>query len=289
MVTVAGCATTPKPSSTGAALDVVAAENIWGDLAARVGGDLVSVHNVINSPDADPHDYEPTATDGIAIARADLVIVNGLGYDTWAGKLARANKVKGDHLFDVGDITGHHLGDNPHRWYSPSNVSSVVDALVERLGTLDPRHRADYERNATQFRAGEFRRYTDAVGALMRYRGVPVGASESILAPLAQDIGLDLVTPEGFLDAVSEGAEPTVGDKQLADRQIRRHEIRVYVYNSQNASPDVQAQVNLATAAGIPVVTVTETLTPKGASFVEWQVGQMERLATALAKAGGLS
>lgn len=281
-VTLASCATARAARSEGGRLRIVAAENTWGDLAAHVGGALVSVHSVIDSPDADPHDYEPTADDGVAFADADLVIVNGLGYDAWAGKLAKADHVRGDHLLDVGEVTGHRLGDNPHRWYSPDDVEVVIDAIVAKLSALHPGLRAQFEANAAGYRAGDFARYRSAVAAVRRFSGTPIGASESIVVPLADDTGLTVRTPAPFLDAISEGTEPTVADKKTCDQLIRRRAIAVYLFNEQNATPDVRAQVRLARANGIPVVELTETPTPEGATFVDWQVRQLTDLMQAL-------
>src|SRR5258708_24719979 len=93
-VTLAGCATSsPRTKATSGAIRVVAAENFWGSIVAQLGGSHVTVTNIINSPDADPHDYEPTPADGRTMASAQLVVVNGVGYDTWAGKLVAANTV----------------------------------------------------------------------------------------------------------------------------------------------------------------------------------------------------
>jgi zinc/manganese transport system substrate-binding protein len=107
------------------------------------------------------------------------------------------------------------------------------------------------------------------------------------MAPLAQALGLDLLTPQSFLNAISEGTEPTAQDKATIDEQIRTKQIKLYLYNSQNAIPDVQAQVVEAEAAGIPVVTITETLVPATATFQDWQVAQLARIQAALAQATG--
>jgi zinc/manganese transport system substrate-binding protein len=107
------------------------------------------------------------------------------------------------------------------------------------------------------------------------------------VTPLAEGLGLKMLTPESFLDAISEGTDPTAKDKQTIDRQISEKQIKVYVYNSQNATPDVQAQVKAAKAEGIPVATVTETLTPAGASFQAWQVRQLQGIEKALGQATG--
>ena len=126
--------------------------------------------------------------------------------------------------------------------------------------------------------------YTSLIADIRsRYARTPVGASESIFSPLAEALDLDLRTPAAFLAAISEGSEPTAADKTTVDAQIRTRQIKVYVFNSQNATPDVRAQVDAARAAGIPVVAVTETLTPANASFQEWQVTQLRALQAALA------
>ena len=98
---------------------------------------------------------------------------------------------------------------------------------------------------------------------------------------------MQLLTPESFLDAVSEGNDPTAGDKQTVDAQIKGKQIKAYVYNSQNSTPDIQAQVDAAKAAGIPVATVTETLAPAQASFQDWQTTQLEGIEAALAQGTG--
>jgi zinc/manganese transport system substrate-binding protein len=98
---------------------------------------------------------------------------------------------------------------------------------------------------------------------------------------------LNLITPDAFLTAISEGGDPGAGDKAVVDRQIASKAVKVFVFNSQNATPDVQRLVDLARATGIPVVTVTETLTPAGATFQDWQTRQLEALQAALASATG--
>ncbi len=117
--------------------------------------------------------------------------------------------------------------------------------------------------------------------------GTPVGASESIVSRLAATLGLKMLTPYSFLKAISEGTEPTAQDKATIDAQIKGKQIKIYVYNSQNATPDVAAQVKEATAAGIPVTTVTETLTPAGATFQQWQVSELQGIENALHQATG--
>jgi zinc/manganese transport system substrate-binding protein len=290
-VTLAGCATKSGTASTtgpsgSAVITVVAAENFWGSLAEQLGGTHVKVTSIINNPDADPHDYEPTAADGRAISTAQLAIINGVGYDGWATKLADANPSAARTTLTVGDLVGAKDGDNPHRWYNPDNVKAVIDQITADYKKIDPADAAFFTTQHDTVLGTNLKQYFDLIGQIKTsYAGTPVGASESIFAMLSPALGLNLLTPPDFLKAISEGTDPSATDKATIDAQIKGKQIKVYVYNSQNATPDVQAQVDAAKAAGIPVTTITETLTPAGASFQDWQVTQLTALKQALAQA----
>jgi zinc/manganese transport system substrate-binding protein len=269
-------------------LQVVAAENVWGSIAAQVGGSRVHVTSVITNPATDPHDYEPTAVDARTFAGARLAVVNGVGYDPWASKLLAANPVHGRIVLTVGDVVGVQPGGNPHRWYSPGDVRKVVAALARDYTRLDPEDAAYFARQRTAFERRGLARYTRLIAAIRhRYHGVAVGASESIVTPLAQALGLRLLTPPSFLRAISEGAEPSAADTRTIDRQIAHRQIQVWIYNTQNSTPNVARITDAARRRGIPVTTVTETLSPAGATFQSWQVRQLESLAAALRRATG--
>jgi zinc/manganese transport system substrate-binding protein len=286
--TAAACGTAAGDSSSASRLQVVAAEGFWGSIAAQLGGDRVQVTSVIANPAADPHDYEPTAADARALAGAKLVIVNGVGYDPWASKLLAANPVDGRIVLTVGDLAGIEAGGNPHRWYSPGDVQRVIAAVTAGYARLDPRHAASFARQKAAFETKALARYKRLIATIGRtYRGVAVGASESIFTPLAQALGLKLVTPSSFLKAISEGAEPTAADKTAIDRQIARKAIAVWVYNSQNSTPDVERITAAARRHGIPVTAMTETPSPATASFQAWQTRQLAALAAALGEAAG--
>jgi zinc/manganese transport system substrate-binding protein len=285
--TLAGCGQGATSADSGQ-LQVVAAENFWGSIAQQLGGNRVAVTSIITSPGADPHDYEPTSDDARTMAGAQIAIVNGIGYDTWASKLLAANPTSGRAVLDVGDLLGLKTGDNPHQWYSPPSVNRVIDQITSDYQRADPSHRAYFAERRAAFKKQTLARYQDLVREIKRrYSGVPVGASESIFAPLASALHLKLLTPSGFINAVSEGTEPTPTDKTTTDEQVTGKRIKVWVYNSQNATPDVQRINDEARAAGIPIATVTETLTPSNATFEAWQAKELEGLRSALAKATG--
>ena len=292
---VTGCGPrfTPGAGSTGAAggasgpILVVAAEGFWGDIAAHLGGDRVEVASIITSPDTDPHDYEPTAADARTVAQARVAVVNGVGYDPWATKLLEADPAPGRAVIDVGGLVGATGGDNPHRWYYPGDVEQVIDRITGTYQSIDPAHAAYFDQQRQAYEDTDLARYHRLLDEVhRRFAGTPVGASESIFVGLAEATGLDLATPPAFLTAVSEGSDPTAGDKAIVDRQIAGRQIAVFVYNRQNATPDIQALVDAATAQGIPVTTITET-PPSGTSFADWQSDQLQALVDALARATG--
>lgn len=285
---LAACATTPQTGASTGKVRVVAAENFWGSIAKQLGGTKVTEASIISNPNTDPHDYEPTAADARTISEAKLVVVNGIGYDPWASKLLAANPVDGRQTLNVGDLLGLKDGDNPHQWYSAAHVRQVAAAITADYKRLDPADAAYFDDQQQHFETTALAEYNRLIAQIRsRYAGTPVGASESIVSPLAATLGLKMLTPYSFLKAISEGGEPTAQDKATIDAQIRNKEIRIYIYNSQNATPDVIAQVREARARHIPVTTVTETLTPANLTFEQWQVSQLERLESALHQATG--
>jgi len=292
---VAGCSTAPAAttgSSGGSSktITVVAAENFWGSIARQLGGSHTNVTSIISNPDTDPHDYEVTPADARTISSAQFMIINGIGYDPWATKIVATNPVSDRTVLTVGDLVGIKEGGNPHRWYSPTNVHQVIERITAEYQKIDPADAGYFDQQKQNFETQGLGQYTKLIADIKsKYAGTPIGASESIVSPLADGLGLTMLTPATFLSAISEGSEPTAADKSTIDDQIKHKLIKVYVFNSQNATPDVQAQVDAAKAAGIPVTTVTETLDPATATFQQWQVKQLQGIEAVLAQATGKS
>jgi zinc/manganese transport system substrate-binding protein len=275
---LAGCGAGAPP--------VVAAENFWGSIATQLAGSKASVTSIIVNPNTDPHSYDPTPANARTLAGAKLAIVNGIGYDDWAPKLLAADPLAGRITLDVGSLLGLRDGDNPHQWYSPQSVERVVAALVSDLTRLEPADRAYFRARGQRFETRGLAPYHALIAEIRtRFRGVAVGYSESIFQPLGRALGLRLLTPYSFAKAIAEGTDVTAADKQRVDRQAQQHLIKVWVFNSQNVTPDVQRVNQLARAAGIPIATVTETLSPARDSFQQWQVSELEGLLRALEQA----
>ena len=293
--TACGSSSTPKQPSVSAAssspshgtIQVVAAENFWGSIASQLGGTHAHVTSIITDPNADPHSYEPTTADARTIANAQMVIDNGIGYDPWTYKLLSADAGTRTVL-NVGDLLGLKEGDNPHRWYNPADVDTVVATMASDYAKLDPADSAYFQSQRATFEGSTLSQYHNLINEIRsRYAGTPVGASESIFSMMAPALGLNLVTPYSFLRAISEGTDVSAADKSTIDNQIKTHQIKVYVYNSQNTTPDVQAQLDACKAAGIPTTTITETLVPTSATFEAWQTQELQGILNVLHTATG--
>jgi zinc/manganese transport system substrate-binding protein len=275
-------------SGAASKLQVVAAENFWGSIASQLAGGRASVRSIIVSPSADPHTYEPSAQDARLMVGSNVAIVNGLDYDNWSSQLLQANPQSGRVVLNVGEVLGLQTGANQHRWYFPSNVYTVIDRITAGYQKLDPGDAAFFAQRKQSFETQALARYNALRREIRaRYAGVPVGYSESIFQGLGEDLGLKLLTPYSFARAIAEGTDVTAQDKQTVDAQAREGLIKVWIFNSQNVTPDVQRVSQIARERHIPIATVTETLSPASDSFQQWQVAQLEGLMQALHSATG--
>ncbi|HXA41913.1 MAG TPA: zinc ABC transporter substrate-binding protein [Candidatus Solibacter sp.] len=281
---LAGCGLSSSASGGGSSVvQVVAAENFWGSIAGQVGGSHVHVTSIIVNPDTDPHAYEAKPDDAKTVAQAQYVIGNAAGYDPWIGKLLDANPVAGRKTLMIGDLLGKKEGDNPHFWYSPSYVNQVIDRITADLKSLDAADAGYFDQQSANFKSVGLKDYKAIIQTIkQKYSGTPVGATESIFVYIAEPLGLKLITPPEYMKAISEGTDPSAADKATIDQQIAQKQIKVFVFNSQNTTPDVNAYVDKARANNIPVTSVTETLSPATASFQDWQTAQLRSLLAAL-------
>lgn len=267
---------------SGTVIKVVAAENFWGSIVTQLGGAHVQVVSVVSDPNADPHDYETSASDARAVAEADYVVENGAGYDDWCDKLLSASPNSSRHLFTVADLLGKKQGDNPHFWYNPDYVVQVEDRMEADLKAIDPADAAYF----TAQRAA-----TDQAFAPMRARlaeikkldtGKTVAATESIFVYLANYLGLNLISPPDFMDAVAEGNDPPAASVAAFQQQLSGGQVKTLVYNAQTATAVTGSLRSLATNKNIPVVGVTETIQPSDTPFQDWFTAELINLQNAL-------
>jgi zinc/manganese transport system substrate-binding protein len=271
-----------SPASGPDVVQVVAGENFWGNIAAQLGGNHANVQSVVSDPNADPHEYESSTNDARAFATANLVILNGAGYDDWGKKLLQASPNQGRQVLDVAGLLGKKAGDNPHFWYDPDYVVRVADRITAEYRSLDSADSGYFDHQRAVF-ANALQPYQVRLGEIKsKFGGVPVGATESIFAYMAGYVGLKLISPPEFMQAVAEGNDPPVDTVVTFHDQIAQKAIKVLVYNVQTATAVTTNLKIEATQQSIPVVGVSETLQPETASFQEWQDSQLVALQNAL-------
>ena len=268
--------------SGGSGLQVVAGENFWGDIASQLGGARVSVQSVVTDPNADPHEYESNTNDARAVAVANLVVLNGAGYDDWGQKLLDASPNSQRKVLNVADLLGKKSGDNPHFWYEPDYVVKVADAITAEYKSLDAADAGYFDQQRAAFTTS-LQPYTRRLAEIkQKFAGQPVGATESVFVYLAGYLGLNVISPPEFMQAVSEGNDPPAATVVTFHNQIAGKQIKVLVFNVQTATAVTTNLKIEATQQSIPVVGVSETLQPDTASFQEWQDSQLLALENAL-------
>jgi zinc/manganese transport system substrate-binding protein len=269
-------------SSSGNQIRIVAAENFWGSLIQQLGGTHVNVTSIVTDPNADPHEYESNAADARDIANANLVIVNGVGYDDWALKLISANSNPNQTVLNVAQNLGIPNGSNPHLWYNPVYVNATVKQMYLDLVKIDPADAAYYQQryeNVTASLAQVDGRMTEI---RQQFGGTKVASTESIFVYLANATGLDLVSPPQFMNAVSEGVDPPTQSVSEFENQLESGNVSVLVYNEQTVTPLTQQMKQIAAQYNITIVGVTETIQPPDVSYQVWMNGELLQLQNAL-------
>jgi zinc/manganese transport system substrate-binding protein len=275
----------PCPTSP---VRVLAVENFYASLVNQVGGQCVTTTTLLSDPDADPHEFQPTANDVRAFQNAQLLVENGLGYDDFADRIVGTMQSPPTRL-RAGDIVGLEVGANPHVWYGAGYVEQIRSAILANLKTLNPEAAGYYDAQAAVLdqRFTTYHNLIDQIAS--RYGDVPVGATESIFENMANTTRLNLVSPPEFMQAMSEGNELTARDMALFQNQITSRQIKVLVYNTQTVTNLTDQLMRMAEQNDIPVVGVSETMPPGAQTFQGWQASELQQLRLALQKATGAS
>ena len=269
------------PTTTSKAVKIVAAENVWGNIASQIGGDHVNVTSIITDPTADPHLYESSAKDASAIASADIVIVNGLGYDDFMNKLLDASPNPNRTVITVADTVFADKTANPHLWYDIARVGLVATAIQAKLASVDSADKATYESNLANFTNGLQPLLTHIDTIAKAAAGKSVAYTERLPEYTTTLTQLTNKTPAGFAQAIEAGNEPSTADQSAMQTLITSKQITALLYNSQVDSPVVAHMRDLAAQHGVPTVAMSETL-PANTSYQDWMQTQLNALEHAL-------
>ena len=278
-----GLILTAAPSTRAAdgKINVVAAENFYGDVARQIGGGDVMVASIMSNPDQDPHLFETTPGVVKQIAGAHIVILNGADYDPWMDKLLKASPKAGRTAIVVADLVGKKAGDNPHLWYDPGTMPAAAKALAQAFAKADPAHKDGYTTRLKTFLAS-LKPIDDKIAAISaKFAGTTVTASEPVFGYMASALGLKMRN-ERFQLSIMNDTEPSAHDMAAFQDDLKTHKVRVMFYNKQASNKAVQSLVDLAHASKIPVVGVTETA-PTDMSYQKWMLTQLNETEKALA------
>ncbi len=270
-VLLAGCATTADSDAT---IRIVASTNVYGDIALTIGGDDVSVTSLISGAQRDPHSFEASALDQLAVSKADVIVANGGGYDPFVGALVEASASEAIVL-NASEIVGLAEGANEHLWYDFESIDAVAESIAKTLAGLDPSNAPKFEENYAEFSSA-----LAGLEAAPQYEG-GVGVTEPVAIYLLEAVGLVNETPFAFTEAIEEGGDvpPTALKQTLA--LFEDGAVVLLAYNEQTASPETERVRSAAVAAGIPIVDFSETL-PEGETYLTWMAANLANLEAAL-------
>lgn len=318
---LAGCAgaNTPESSANGK-IQVVASTDVYGQIAEEIGGDAIEVTSIITSASQDPHSFEATAQDQLVVSRADLIIENGGGYDSFMDSLIEASDAQGhvitaaeyshdwpggEHGDDHGDehaedehaedehaedehADGEHAGHdhiegfNEHVWYDPHTIEHVAEAIADELSELDAANSATFAANLAAF-VEQIEGLESSLGEIEASdAGAGIFVTEPVPVYLTTAAGLENLTPEAFSEAVEEGQDVPPATLLQSLDLIDSGSVRILIANSQTGGAETTQVIEAADAKGIPVLEFSETL-PEGQTYISWMQQNIEALAGALA------
>ncbi len=261
----------------------VGAENEYADVIGQVGGKYVQASAVMSNPNTDPHTFEASAATGRLVNASQLIVQNGLGYDTFMDTIEKAVPDSGRHTIVVQQLLG--LPDstpNPHLWYKPGVMATVAQAVAQNLAAIDPAHKSYFQANAQTF-TRSLDAWTSAMAAFKAsYPGTPVATTEPVADYLLQASGADNRTPWAFQADIMNGTDPSAQDVAIERALFEKHEVKVLVYNQQVTDSLTESFIALAKANGIPVVGVYETMPEPGYHYQSWMLAEVRALRAAV-------
>lgn len=280
LASVAACGSGQSTSEKNGTIEVAASVNQWGTVAKALGGDNVNVTSIINSTNVDAHDYEPTTSDIAKLQKAQVIIVNGAGYDAWAVK---ATQTANATIVNAAEIGGVNDGENPHVWFSADVRKAVAQAITEAYEQADAAKKNDFDKMNDQWTAEENNVESKIAEVKQKTDGLAYAATESVASYLAEDMGLADATPSGYARATANESEPTPTDiKQFTDA-LKAGEIKLLVVNTQEESELTDKITDAAKSVEVPMVELTEQMPEQYDSLTAWMEGLVDAFSQAIA------
>ena len=274
----AGGSSTAAAAST-AKIVAIGAENEYADVIGQIGGKYVNVSAIMSNPNTDPHTFEASPAVAREVSAAQLVVQNGVGYDTFMNTIESAAPNSSRKVIDVQTLLG--LPDstpNPHLWYNPKTMPAVANAVAADLGQLDPAQASYFKTNAASFIAS-LSAWNNAIAAFKTaHPDVPVATTEPVADYMLQAVGADNMTPWTLQADIMNGVDPSPQNTALQNSLFTEHKVKVFLYNQQVTDSLTESFIKLANENGIPVVGVYETMPTPGYDYQSWMLAEVNAL-----------
>jgi zinc/manganese transport system substrate-binding protein len=250
---------------------------------SQIGGKYVNVSAIMSNPNTDPHTFEASPAVAREVSAAQLVVQNGVGYDTFMNTIESAAPGSGRKVIDVQNLLG--LPDstpNPHLWYKPTTMPAVANAVAADLAQLDPAQASYFKANAASFIAS-LSAWDKAIAAFKAaYPDVPVATTEPVADYMLQAVGADNLTPFTFQADIMNGTDPSPQNTALQNSLFTQHKVKVFLYNQQVTDSLTESFIKLAEENNIPVVGVYETMPTPGYDYQSWMLAEVNALKKAV-------
>lgn len=288
-VTVLGAVGLLAPSSAaastrGGTIVAVGAENEYADVISQIGGRYVTATAIMRNPNTDPHTFESSPKVSRIVEAAQLVVQNGVGYDTFMTKIESASPSSSRKVVDVQKLLALPSSTpNPHLWYEPATMPAVAKAIAADLTTFQPAHSSYFQQNLEVFDAS-LTPYTQEIAKIdATFPGAPVATTEPVSDYMLQAAGLDNLTPWTLQADIMNTTDPSPQDVSIQDNLFTAKKVKVFVYDEQVTSSITQAFLKLAKTEDVPVVGVYETMPTPGYHYPSWMLAEADAVYDALA------
>lgn len=274
MLLASACSNKKGAKTNSDKVSIVTTTNVYADIAKNVVGKYGSVQAIVKNSATDPHDFEPTTSDAKELTKANIIVANGLGYDTWMNKLA--SSVSKKPVLVGEDLMGLKKGDNPHIWYDLDMPTKYVNYLVKRLSKLDKKHAAYFKENGDKYLA-KVAKIKQIAKSTDKKNNKPVFVSEPVFDYGLEEAGYKIGDKE-FEEAIENGTDPSPKTINKMTNEIKDKKIAFFVNNTQASSSTVKTFVKLAKENGVPVLNVRETI-PNHMTYLDWMRENYQNLA----------
>ncbi|MFF1876492.1 metal ABC transporter solute-binding protein, Zn/Mn family [Leifsonia sp. NPDC058230] len=281
-----GCSAGASGATSDGELSVVASTNVYGDIARTIAGDAVKVTSIMDNPSQDPHSFEASAQNQLALSKADVIIENGGGYDDFMDTMLNAGGTKKATVINVVDLSGKKAAGgelNEHVWYDFPTVQKLTDKLVDVLSKADASQAAEFKKNGDAFTAGLTGLENREAQLKQQYAGAGVTVTEPVPLYMLDAIGLENKTPEAFSAAIEASTDVSPAVLQQTLDLFSGGSVKLLAYNEQTSGPETEKVLSAAKKAGVAIVPVTETL-PSGKDYLSWMTSNLDAVAKGLAE-----